>query len=383
MVMAAALAQWPHAGGHTWFALQYLLGFRELGWDVTLVDRLDAGICRSPSGAPCTPEDSANLVYLADVMERFGMADRWSVLLPGGDAAGLPRSEVERRLASSDFLLNVMGYLDDEDLLAAPPLRVFLDVDPGFGQMWRELHLADVFSGHDRFVSVGLNVGSADCGVPDCGLRWISTLPPVALDHWPVAENGSSVTSVASWRGPYDPVEYDGHTYGLRAHQFRRFVTLPKRTPAQFSVAMSIDPADALDIQRLSSSGWALLDPAAVAGDPLAYNRFIQGSAAEFGVAKGMYVDTNSGWFSDRSACYLASGKPVIAQETGFGAHLPTGEGLVPFSTLDEAVAAVEDVRADPPQHARAARQIAEEHLDSTRVLGRLVDELGRERVGV
>jgi hypothetical protein len=383
VVMAAALAQWPHAGGHTWFALQYLLGFRKLGWDVMLVDRLDAGMCRSPSGAPCAPGDSVNLAYLADVMERFGMQDRWTVLLPDGDAAGLSRAEVERRLASSDLLLNVMGYLDDEDLLAAPPLRVFLDVDPGFGQMWHELALADPFAAHDRFVTVGLNVGSAGCRVPECGLHWISTLPPVDLDHWPAVDGGAGFTSVASWRGPYAPVEYEGHTYGLRAHQLRRFFPLPERTRAELSIALSIDPADVLDRERLSASGWVLLDPTAVAGDPHAYNRFIQGSGAEFTVAKGMYVDTHSGWFSDRSACYLASGKPVIAQETGFGAHLPTGEGLIPFTTLEEAIGAIEDVSADPGRHRRAAREIAEEHLDATHVLGRLVDELGRERVGV
>jgi len=383
VAIAAGLAQWPRAGGHTWFGLQYLLGFRKLGWDVMLIDRLDAEMCRSRSGAPCAPENSANLAYLADVMERFGMAESWTVLLPDDDSAGLPRAEVKRRLASSDLLLNVMGYLDDEDLLAVSPLRVFLDVDPGFAQMWHELLLADLFAGHDRFVSVGLNVGSADCRVPDCGLRWIPTPPPVDLDHWPVAEQGTAFTSVASWRGPYDPVEYEGHTYGLRAHEFRRFVALPRRTSAELRIAMSIDASDVLDLQRLSAAGWTLLDPALVAADPVAYNRFIQGSGAEFTVAKGMYVDTRSGWFSDRSACYLASGKPVIAQQTGFGSHLPTGEGLIPFTTLEEAVGGVEEARADPGRHSRAAREIAEEHLDSTRVLERLVDQLGRERVGV
>lgn len=382
VVVAAALAQRPQAGGHAWFALQYLLGFSELGWDVTFVDRLDAEMCRDRLGAPCRPEESPNLAYLAAVMEQFGMADSWAVLLPEGGAVGLPRAEVGRRLASSDLLLNVMGYLDDEDLLAAPPLRVFLDVDPGFGQMWRELGLTDPFAGHDRFASVGLNVGSADCGVPDCGLRWIPTMPPVVLDHWPAIDGGRDFTSVASWRGPYDPVEYEGRTYGLRVHEFRRFLALPERTPAELRIAMSIDSADVLDLQRLAASGWTLLDPTVVAGDPAAYNRFIQGSGAEFTVAKGMYVHTHSGWFSDRSACYLASGKPVVAQETGFSSHLPTGEGLLPFGTLDEAATAVEEVRTAPSRHSRAAREIAEEHLDAKRVLGCLVEELSGERVG-
>jgi hypothetical protein len=377
VVIAAALAQRPNVGGHTWFALQYLLGFRKLGWEVLLVDRLDAGMCRDRSGAPCPPEGSVNLAYLAETMERFELADSWSVLLPGRGAAGLPRSAVERRMASSDFLLNVMGYLDDQDLLAASPLRVFLDIDPGFGQMWRELSLADLFAGHDRFVSVGLNVGGEGCGVPDCGLRWIGTPPPVALDHWPASPGGTAFTTVASWRGPYDPVEYEGRVYGLRVHEFRRFAELPARTAARFELALSIDASEVSDLQRLAAGGWTLLDPVAVAGDPFAYNRFIQGSAAEFTVAKGMYVDTRSGWFSDRSACYLASGKPVVAQETGFSARLPTGKGLISFTTPDEALSAVEDVRADPAGHRRAAREIAEEHLDASRVLPRLVDELG------
>lgn len=368
VVVSAALAQRPGAGGHTWFALQYLLGFRALGWEVTLVDRLDPGM------------SGDGLAYLAEEMERFGLGGEWSVLLPEGHSAGLPRAEVERRLASCDFLLDVMGYLDDEELLALPPLRVFLDVDPGFGQMWQELGLAEPFAGHDRFVSVGLEVGSAGCEVPDCGLEWITTLPPVVLARWPAVTGGEAFTSVATWRGPYGPVEFAGHTYGLRVHEFRRFLSLPERATGAFELALAIDPGDAADLERLRQAGWTLLDPAAIAADPVSYRSFIQASAAEFTVAKAMYVDSHSGWFSDRSACYLASGKPVVAQETGFGRHLPTGEGLLAFSTLEEAVAAVEDVREDPRRHARAAREIAAEYFDAGRVLGRLVEHLGAVR---
>jgi glycosyltransferase involved in cell wall biosynthesis len=368
-VIAAGLAQRPDVGGHTWFALQYLLGFRRLGWDVLLVDRLDPTMSENPT---------ANLDFLADVFEAFGLADCWTVLLPDGDAAGIPRVEVERRMADSDLLINVMGYLDDEHLLGLPPLRVFLDIDPGFGQMWRELQLHDLLAGHDRFASVGLNVGTPACTVPDCGQTWIPTLPPVVLDAWPPAAGGEAFTTVASWRGPFDAVEYDGQRYGLRAHEFRRFLELPERTSAKLELALAIDDADVLDRKRLTAHGWSLVDPLAVAGDPFSYNRFIRRSGAEFTVAKGMYVDTGSGWFSDRSACYLASGKPVIAQDTGFAEHLPTGDGLISFTTLDEAAAAVEEVRANPVRHRRAAREIAEEHFDSRRVLRRLIDELDR-----
>ena len=367
VVVAARIAQRPDAGGHTWFARQYLLGFRELGWEVTLVDALDV-------------EGSVSLSRLAENMDRFGLADDWAVLLPGGDSAGLPRGEVERRLGGADLLLNVMGQLEDEDLLARPPLRVFLDIDPGFGQMWRQLGLADLFGGHDRFVSVGLNVGSAGCGVPACGLDWIPTLPPVALAHWPVVEGGSDFTSVATWRGPYAPIELDGRTFGLRVHEFRRFLSVPRRTSAEFKLALAIDPADSADIERLEKAGWTLLDPGEHVGDPFAYRRFIQASGAEFTVAKNIYVDSDSGWFSDRSACYLASGRPVVAQETGFGAHLPVGEGLLAFSTPEEAVAAVEDVQRDAASHRKAAREIAVEHFAAPRVLESLVEAVGGVR---
>ncbi len=364
MAISAALAQRPFVGGHTWFALQYLLGFRQLGWEVTLIDRIE-------------PEMAANVDYLARAMRHFGLEDFWSVLVPGREPIGMSRREVERRLRSSELLINVMGYLDDPDLLGLPPLRVFLDIDPGFGQMWRALGLHDPFAGHDRFVTVGLNLGRAGCGVPDCGLEWIASPPPVVLDHWPVAAGRHAFTSVASWRGPFGPIEFGGRIYGLRVHEFRRFLELPGATGAKFDIALDIDPADIEDIERLRASGWTLLDPRAEAHDPSAYRAFIQSSRAELTIAKNMYVDTNSGWFSDRSACYLASGKPVLAQDTGFGSELPTGDGLLAFATLEQAIAGVEEIVGDRRRHESAARAIAEEHLASERVLGCLLSKLG------
>jgi hypothetical protein len=377
VAIAVALAQRPRVGGHTWMALQYLLGFRALGWDVVLIDRLEPEMCRDAAGAPCAAEDSVNVAYLAATMDRFGLGGDWSVLVPGGEPIGMTRRKLERRIGASRLLLNVMGYLDDDDLLARAPLRVFLDIDPGFGQMWHALDLHDPFVGHDCFVSVGTNVGRPCCGVPDCGLAWIPTLPPIALEQWPLAPGGSAFTTVASWRGPFGPIEYQGRTYGLRVHEFRRFLPLPRLTGATFEVALDVDPADERELNSLAQHGWTLVDPRAVARDPDAYRAFIQSSGAELMVAKNIYVDTRSGWFSDRSACYLASGKPVLAQDTGFERVLPGGEGLLSFATLEQAAAAVERVAAQPERHARAARAIAEEHLASERVLGRLIAELG------
>jgi hypothetical protein len=381
IVVAGALAQRPRHGGHTWVFLQYLLGFRRLGWDVLFLDRLEPAMCVDRDGRPASLRSSENLRYLEQVMERFGLADSWAVLYDRGrEVVGLGRSEVLARARRSTLLLNVMGYLDDEEILGAVPLRVFLDIDPGFGQIWQETGLSRPFQGHDRYVTVGELVGLPGCSIPDCGIAWIPTKPAVELAEWP-AENAlvtpRRFTTVASWRGPFGPLEYDGKTYGLRVHEFRRFLDLPARTGAAFEVALDIDEADADDLQRLEAGGWDRVDPIAAAGDPWRYRDFVRHSWAEVMIAKNMYVATRSGWFSDRSACYLASGRPVLAQDTELEDLLPLGEGVVAFDTIEEAVEGVERIGADYKRHSRAAREIAQEHFAARRVLPRLLERLG------
>jgi hypothetical protein len=373
IVIAGSVAQRVGVGGHAWVFLQYLLGFRRLGFDVLFVDWLDAAMCRGPV------ERSEEVAYLRAVMEQSELGDSFSLLdRDRGEAvAGLSRREVVRRAGESALLLNVMGYLDDEEILAAAPLRVFVDIDPGFGQMWRELGLADVFAGHDRFVTIGENIGRPGCKIPTCGLEWIATPQPVVLERWPVRSGGGrAFTSVCSWRGAFGPVEYHGKVFGLRVHEFRKFAHLPRLSGRPFELALDIDEADAGDRALLERNGWTLVDPRSVVADPAAYQSYIAGSRAEIMVAKAAYVEARSGWFSDRSICYLASGKPVLAQDTWLDRY-PTGEGLITFSTLEEAVAGVEEIERDYDRHARAARQLAEDHFDSDRVLGRLLERLG------
>lgn len=375
IVLAGALAQRPGYGGHTWVFLQYLLGFRRLGWDVLFLDRLEPDQCVDQRGEPCPVEDSVNWRYLRDTMRQFGLGNHFALLTDHGRRwLGLPRGEVLEHAADAELLLNVMGFLDDEEILAAVPRRVFLDIDPGFGQMWRALRLHDPFAGHDAFVTVGENIGRPDCVIPTCGLDWITSPQPVVLEHWPAdGAGGPSITGVCSWRGPNDPVDYEGVTYGLRVHEFRKFAALPRLTGRRFELALDIHPAEKRDLSLLRGHGWALADPDVVAGDPSTYQAYIQGSAAELMVAKGMYVQTRSGWLSDRSLCYLASGKPVIAQDTGLAGRYPTGKGLLTFSDLEEAVAAVEELSTDYDNHAQAARALAEERFDSDKVLVRLL----------
>ena len=374
------MAQRPGSGGHTWVFLQYLLGLRRLGHEVVLVDRLEPGMCLDASGRPCDVEQSENLRYLAAVMERFGLGGQWALLYDGGARSlGMSRAALTRAAGRSAAIVNVNGFVDDPDVMRRPGLRAYLDIDPGFGQMWRALGLHDMFAGHDAYVTIGERIGAPDCTVPTCGLDWITTPQPVVLEEWPAtaAPAKGAFTSVASWRGPFAPIEYEGVTYGLRVHEFRRFAELPRRAPGPFELALDIHEAETPDLELLNANGWRLADPAVEAADPWAYRNYVQRSKAELMIAKGMYVTSRSGWVSDRSICYLASGRPVVAQETGFSELYPTGSGLLAFADLDGAVAAVEAVGADYERHADAARALAAEHFDSDTVLRRLLDGLG------
>jgi hypothetical protein len=369
VVVSGAVARRIDCGGHVWALLQWVLGFRKLGWSVVFLDRLDP--------APGL-RDSPAVERFLDTMRRFGLSDSFSLDI-GADAEpiGLPRGAVLAKVGEADLLLNVMGYLQDPEILARARRRVFVDIDPGFGQMWRALGLCDVFAGHDAFVTVGTRVGRDDCRVPTCGLDWITTLPPVAIDRWPAsAERGASFTSVGSWRGPWAAIDYEGERYGLRVHEFRRFATLPRDTGLDFEIALEIDPQDDADALRLVDGGWRLSDPRSVSRTTDDYRRYVQSSLAEFAVAKGMYVRARTGWVSDRTACYLASGRPAIVQDTGLDATLDTGLGLLTFSTAEDASSAAHAVRADWQRHSRAARALAVEHFESNRVLSRLIDRV-------
>jgi hypothetical protein len=369
VAVGGALAQRPGYGGHAWALLNYLLGFRRLGHDVVFLDRL------TPEMAPSAAAREACVDWLVRVMEGAGLTGCYSLFM-GAETVGLSRQEALERVRSSVLLLNVMGFVDDEEILAVSPRNVFLDIDPGFGQMWRQLGLHDPFAGHDAFVTVGEGIGEDECLIPTCGIEWVTSPHPIAIEEWPLAGSGGRVTSVGSWRGPYDPVEYEGRRFGLRAHELRKLIGLPSLVEAEIELALEIDVADRRDLEALRKNGWALADPADVAGDPGAYRRYIQGSLAELMVAKEMYVQSRSGWFSERSIAYLASGKPVLAQDTGFGERYPTGEGLLAFGDLDGARAGIEAICGDRDRHSRAAREIAFEHFESGKVLGRLLEEV-------
>jgi len=380
ILYSGAVTQTIRQSGLSWFHLQFLLGFRRLGYDVILIDRLDSGMCTDASGAATAFHDSVQRRGLLDLLTRFGLADSFSLDVDrSATVLGMPRAEVVERAKSAACLLNVMGYCDDPAILDAVPRRVFLDIDPGFPQMWRALGLHDAFAGHDCFATLARRLGQPGCTIPTCGLDWITLPQPVVLDEWPVAppRPDGAFTSIGAWRGSNGPVEFEGHTYGLRCHEFRKFLDLPGRCPGEtFEQALEIHAGDARDIEALVAHGWRLVDPAAVAGTPEAYRDYVASSKGEFLIPKQMYVDTRGGLLSDRSAYYLASGRPVLARDTGLTGLYPLGEGLIAFATPDEAAAGAAAIAADYPRHCRAARGIAEAAFDSDRVLSRFLADV-------
>jgi hypothetical protein len=376
VAISGSIAQRPGRPGHAWVLLSYLLGFQALGFEVLFLDRLDAGMV-DPGEWAAGARSSRGVRWLVETMHAAGLDDAYCLLLDRGlETVGASRGDALARLAGAELLLDFNGFLDDEELLAAPPRRVYLDIDPGFAQMWDDLGLADPFEGYDDLVTVGANVGAEGCPVPTGGRRWIPTRQPVVLERWPQVAPGEGFTSVGSWRGPFEPVEYGGRSYGLRVHEFRRFAELPSLVDAPFELALDIDHEDAADVRLLREGSWGLADPRAVAGDLDSYRGYVQASMAEIAIAKEMYVATRGGWFSDRSASYLASGKPVLAQDTGFGDSLPSGEGLLAFSDLEQAREGAEEIRLDLRRHSAAARSIAEEFFASERVLADLLEAL-------
>jgi len=357
-IVAGALAAKLGNAGHAWSRVSFVLGLRRLGFDVIYVEDLPR------AGAP---ERS----YFARVcgqfrIEGFLLSDERS-------------DELARRAEGAALLLNIGGHLASGAIKGAARRRVYLDDDPGYTHFWHQAGMLDGrLDDHDLYLTFATNIGRQDCSLPTGGIDWRPILPPVVLDEWPVVTTSMDrFTTVASWRGGYGRVDASGRLYGQKAHEFRRFIDLPQRSNESFEIALEIADADALDADLLSQKGWRLVDPRAVVSTPDDFRRYVQGSGAEFSAAQGIYVETRTGWFSDRTTRYLASGKPALVQSTGLSRELQVGDGLITFTTVDEAVAGAKAIVRDYDLHGRAARAFAERHLNSDKVLGQLLEQVG------
>jgi hypothetical protein len=364
IVVAGMVAGDPFQGGATWAVLQYVLGLQQLGHDVAVIDPL-------PPGAV---SDTVR-TYFASCCAAFGLEGRSALLPLGGDPIGLEWGDIVTLLHKTDVLINLSGRLRDHDLVATVPVRVFVDLDPAFIQLWHAQGIELGLDQHTHHVTVGAAVARPASQLPRGGYDWRPIVPPVVLSEWPAcaSQPPPRLTTVANWRS-YGSITHNGRHFGQKAHAFRSLECLPLFSPVPIDVALSIDPGDEHDRTRLTAAGWQLVDPLAATGDPDRYRRFVQSSWAELGVAKSGYVTGRTGWFSDRSACYLASGRPVIASDTGLGGDsLPLGTGLLTFTSTEEAVECITRVATEYPRHAEAARRIAVEHLDAAQVLDELL----------
>jgi len=387
LIVAGALANKYRNGGEAWVRLSWVAGLRRLGFDVYFVEQIARGACVDARGVVADFAVSVNLDWFRSVTRRFDLAGRSALIYAGGEAcAGVSWPALLEVASAAELLVNISGHLTLEPLLSRIRRRAYIDLDPGFTQCWHaDPKTPFTLGGHTHYFTVGENIGSPGCPIPTSEIPWRPVRQPVVLDDWPVATAPQRVrfTTIASWRGAFGPVSFGGRAYGLKVHEFRKVLPLPQRvTKASvggpvFELALDIHAGDAKDLTALHEHGWRVTDPRHVAGDPDTFRQFVQESGAEFSVAQGIYVETNSGWFSDRTVRYLASGKPALVQDTGFSQHYPAGEGLVPFKTLDEAVAGAEAIVRDYDRHCRAARAIAGAYFDSDKVLTRLLEEIG------
>ncbi len=371
-IVASALANKPRNGGFAWVPLSYALGLRRLGFDVYLFEQMR-------TEGPAGPE------FFQDVARDFGFEGR-SALLQGERAlAGLEPTRVREVAVEAELLVNVSGHATLDWIVNGPRRAVYIDTDPGFTQVWhRDGLLHRSIAEHDVFFSVGCNLGrGGSSSVPEDGVDWWPLPPPVVLDEWPVVEEpaGEDVrfTTVSTWRCPSGTVSLDGVTdLPAKHHEFRKLRTLPGLAPrARFEIALDIAPQDAADRDALLSGGWSLVDPDAVAGDPASFRRYVGGSGAELSPVQGVYSAARTGWISDRSVRYLASGRPVLVQDTGVSPDIARGEGLLTFTDLAEARSQAERILSDYGAHAAAARDLAETVFDSDRVLGEMLERAG------
>ncbi len=361
-------------GGHAWIDMQYLAGLRDLGHDVFYLEE-----CGSESWVynweegHLTNEMAYPSAYVRACLELLGLGQRW-IYRAGERSEGMSTEEFWDVCSMADLMvIRAVPLATWRPEYELPRKQVFIDADPGFTQI-------SLVKGHpelqatvercSRLFTIGQRIGQPECPIPTAGKEWVKTLPPISLAYWPWVEDGSAThfTSVMHWRGFRD-VDYEGVLYGQKDKEYPKFLDLPKLTTQPLRIALT--GGDAVEMSR---HGWQVVEGWRQSQTPESYRAFIQESRAEFGVAKHGYVLTQGGWFSDRSVCYLACGRPVLVEDTGLGEWLPVGAGIVTFHDVSSAIGGIESINADYESHRRAARLLAEDYFATERVLPRFLE---------
>jgi hypothetical protein len=366
-------------GGMLSGSVQWLVALRRLGHDVYVAEKAGwPNACYDPVRDVMTDDCSYGAEVVDALLRRFGLEDRWCFVDAHGRYHGLSRRRIERVFRNAALFVDMGTHGAWLDEASSAGVRVLIDGEPGWTQMRMEKRLSagEDVPVYDAYYTVGRNVGTSTCTAPTAGRAWRPIYHPVVVDLF--APNGAPkpsapFTTVMNWQS-HEALEFDGRTYGQKDVEFERFIELPTLTSAALEVAVS---GRNVPSKRLSRAGWRLRDAHAATLSYDSFCEYIRSSRGEFSVAKNVFVATNSGWFSDRSAAYLASGRPAVLQDTGFSAHLPCGEGLIAVGTLEEAADALERIERDHRRHSAVARTIACEHLEAERVLAGLLQEVG------
>ena len=378
-IVTGMIATYP-VGGVAWDYGQYALGLERMGFEVFYLE--DTGCPSYDPAAKCYGEDCSYAVhFLEEALRQLSpqLGDRWHYRSADGQTFGLSADEIERIAGESALFLNVSGSTLLRASYMGCPCKILIDTDPGWNHFvnypkwdanpgWQD---SFGFRAHDYFFTYAERIGRQDCELPALGISWQPTRPPVVLDCWQPRPPGDTWTTVMTWNNFCQPIPGQNKVYGTKELEFGRVETLPARAPVRLEVAVG---GASPPIERWRALGWSVIDSHSISQTMDDYRRYIVSSRGEFSVAKNVYAATQSGWFSCRSVCYLAAGRPVVVQDTGCRETVPVGEGLLVFSTLEEAVAALASVEADYAFHQARARELAKTHFEASVVLGSLLD---------
>jgi hypothetical protein len=361
--------------GMSLYNLHYICGLQELGYEVHYVERQNGpDECYNPQVSDSTDDCSFAIDYLLRILPDYGIpAGRFSFIDREDQCHGSGWTALREALDRADFLLTLADRTWFEELERCPR-RAFVDGDPLYTQVAMLAGEAGELAHYDTLFSYCTRMGQLDCKVPSAGRTWIPARPVVSTRLWDSAPNLGPlpVTTVMNW-GAWGDVTYNCQSFGHKNREFERFIDLPSKTPQPLTIAAG----GPVPRERLRRSGWTLIDPLAATGTILQYREFIAASRADFGIAKHAYVASRCGWFSDRSTCYLAAGRPVLHQETGFSDWLPVGKGVFSFSSMEDVLEAFRCLDSDYAGHARAARALAEEAFEASTVLAGMLRDSG------
>ncbi len=371
---------WYPLAGVTYQFLHYLVGLRRLGYDPYYIEDSGRWIY-DPRINEFSPDVTGNLQAVVPVLQAYGFGDRWAFRgnYPDGKCHGLTEKQILQLYQEADAFLNVTGAQEIREEHLACKRRVYVESDPFASQIKvanGDQGMIAMLAAHDTLFSFGENLGAPDCDVPIEKFRWLPTRQPVAVELWSHgAAAGSAYTTVTTWHNKGKNLQWRGDTwYWTKDREFEKFLELPRRRGCQFELATGVGE----EVQRLlRDHGWRQVDSVAISSDAERYRAYIQQSRGEFTVARDQYVRPNTGWFSDRSVCYLAAGRPVITQETGFSKFIPTGKGLFAFKTMSDILAAIDAIETDYTGNCRAAAQIAADYFAAEKVVGSLMERAG------